>query len=500
MKVVIDGSEVDVQEGITIGNLIPKEMNEFIIAVKKAIDVESIVTNLYEVVTTKGRMVIKWECEKALKNWRRSYKNFEGCKVRWATNEAVAFGPSITDFKPLVKEVELEKNEVTISLSGMSPEESHLIFSKKTHVGLYFPPNDGDVMGRVVYGKHVLDSLKVGDEIKKISPIVEKKGGFKLIRASLDYVPSDGDEIITKMEIVLDYEAPKNGEYLYNALANGFFVSRKTSKFIAHDKQAISLENEKIGMRERGVISVRNNGIKAGSIYIYIDKAPISMDHTIVGRVVRGLELADVALEGDRINLTIHPTRIELLGRTQREASLMLERLGIKHIRSGDDRDEAIIVDHSPPTTLEIFKKKEVICKGILKGKLIKVKLYRNLAPATINYFEKISNLNIKKIGSLKVFFVTKDVVLFKGATELGKTLMPENVPKDFVLPGTIGVTNSVKKHAGIIGIRLSKSDRFGPTAEGFEGSNIIGEVVEGLENLKNVKENDEVYIMEVNF
>lgn len=498
MKVIIDGNEVNAREGIAIRDLLPEKKNEFIIAVKKTISEKSIITNLYEVITTKGKMIIKWECERALDKWRQIYKNFERCKVRWATNEAIAFGPANTNFKPLIKEVELKKNEVTISLSGMSPEESHLIFSKKLHVGLYFPPNDGDIMGRVVYGRHLLDFLKVGDMIKKISPIIERRGGFQLIRANLDYMPNDGDEIITKMEIDLDFETPKNGEHLYNMLANGFFVSRKTSRFIAYDKQIISLENEKIGIRERGIVSIRNNGNRAGSIYIYINDAPISMDHTIVGRVVRGLELADVALEGDKIDLVINPVRIELLGKSQKEASLILEKLGIKHIRDGDEKDEAIIVNHLPSTTLEIFKKKEVICKGISKERILKIKLYRSLAPLTINYFERISNMNIRKIGSLKVFFATKDVILFKGSLELGKMLMPENTPKDFVLPGTIGVTNSVKKYAGIIGIRLSKSDRFGPTAEGFDGSNIIGEVIEGLENLKNVKENDEIYIMEV--
>ncbi|MEM1573465.1 MAG: methanogenesis marker 3 protein [Candidatus Methanomethylicaceae archaeon] len=498
MKIIIDGKEVNVQEGVTIRDFLPEKKNEFIIAVKKTIDVKSVITNLYEVITTKGKMIIKWECEKALDKWRQIYKNFEGCKVRWATNEAIAFGPTITNFKPSIKEVELKKNEVTISLSGMSSEESHLIFSKKLHTGLYFPPNDGDVMGRVVYGKHLLDFLKIGDMIKKISPIIEKRGGFQLIRANLDYIPNDGDEIITKMEINLDYESPKNGEHLYNMLENGFFVSRKTSRFIAYDKQVVSLESEKIGVRERGIVSIRNNGNKAGSIYIYINNAPISMNHTIVGKVVRGLEIADVALEGDKIDLVINPIRIELLGRTQKEASLILEKLGIKHIRDGDERDDAIIVDHSPSTTLEIFKKKEVICKGVPKERILKIKLYRNLAPSTIDYFEKVSNINIRKIGKLKVFFTTKDVVLFKGNLELGKILLPENIPKDFVSPGIIGVTNSVKKYSGIIGIRISKSDRFGPTAEGFEGSNIIGEVIEGLENLKNVKENDEVYIMEV--
>ncbi|MCX8169828.1 MAG: methanogenesis marker 3 protein, partial [Candidatus Methanomethyliaceae archaeon] len=428
---------------------------------------------------------------------RKVYKNFEGCKVRWATNEAIAFGPTISNFKPLIKEIELKQYEITISLSGMSLDESHLIFSKKTHVGLYFPPDDGDIMGKVVYGRHILELLKVGDYIEKISPIVKERGGIQLMRVNLDYVPNYGDEIITHMEISLDFESPKNGEYLYNALANGFLVSRKTSRFISHDKYVTSLEREKIGIRERGVISIRNGGIMTGSIYVYTDRAPISIDHTIVGKITKGLELADVALEGDRIKVIVNPAKIELLGKTQYEASIILKNLGIRCIREEDVSDDAIIVDHMPSTTLEIYKEGKVICKGISKNKILKIKLYRELAPVTVKYFERVTGMDLKKIGCLKVFFATKDVVLFKGNIE--KMLIPENTPKEGVNAGVIGVTNSVKKNVGIIGIRLSRSEKFGPTAEGFDGSNIIGEVIAGLENLKNIRENDEIYIMEAN-
>lgn len=497
MKIIVDGIEFEIQEGENLRKILPSLRDDFIIAVKKPINVETIITNLYEIITNRGKMIIKWECERALNNWRQIYKNFEGCKVRWATNEAVAFGPTTTNFKPLMKEIELRKYDVTISLSGMSVEETHLIFSKRPHAGLYFPPDDGDIMGRIIYGRHILELLKVGDYIKKISPIVKEGRSIQLMRVNLDYTPNDGDEIITYMEISLDSDSPKNGEHVYNALSNGFLISRKASKFIAHDKHIASLEREKVGIRERGTVSIRNGGIMIGSIYVYTDRAPISNDHTIVGKVTRGLELADVALEGDRINVVVNPTKIELLGKTQQEASIILKNLGIKHIREGNDDDYAIIVDHIPSTTLEIYKRGEVICKGISENKILKIRLFREFAPITVKYFEKVTGMDLRKIGRLKVFFVTKDVVLFKGSIE--KMLIPENTPKEAVNAGILGVTNSVKKNVGMIGIRLSRSESFGPTAEGFDGSNIIGEVVVGLENLRNIKENDEIYIMEVN-
>jgi putative methanogenesis marker protein 3 len=494
LRIKIDGNEVEIEKGLKLGDII--RSNEFISVVKRKIDFENIITNLYEIITNKGKMIIIWENNKTLDKWREVYKNFENCNIRWVSNDAIAFGPTYTNFKPVIKDVELKKYDVTISLSGMSNEQSHLIFSKRDHSGLYFPPNEGDIMGRVVYGRHLLDVLKIGDKIEKISPVIEKKikSGY-LVKADSNYELNEDDEILTKIEILLDNNSPISSEHIYNSLTNGFIVTRKTSKFIAYDKKLFDLKKEKIGIREKGTVSVRNVGDNTGAIYIYTQKAPISNEHNIVGRVLRGLEIAEVASEGDKIKISLKPERLDLLGKTQKEASMLLEKLNIKHIREGNKDDDSIIVECNPSTTIEIYQKGEVICKGLEKEKILKIRLYRDKAPNSIKYFEKTTGIELKKIGILKLFFKTKDVILFKGIEELGRSLLPENTPKDIVNPGTIGVTNSVKRFAGMIGIRLTKSDRFGPTAEDFNGTNIIGEVIEGLDVISELE--DKVYIME---
>jgi UPF0288 family protein (methanogenesis marker protein 3) len=48
-----------------------------------------------------------------------------------------------------------------------------------------------------------------------------------------------------------------------------------------------------------------------------------------------------------------------------------------------------------------------------------------------------------------------------------------------------------------VIGIRLKASDGFGPTGEAFEGTNLIGKVIQGLDLLKNRNVGDVVYLME---
>ena len=64
---------------------------------------------------------------------------------------------------------------------------------------------------------------------------------------------------------------------------------------------------------------------------------------------------------------------------------------------------------------------------------------------------------------------------------------MPPNLPEGKVAANIVGVTNAAKKFAGMVGVRFNESKDFGPTAEKFEGTNIIGEVINNLDALKGV-------------
>lgn len=503
MKVLVDGEEMEAHEGESLKEFLRRAgisvKEGYMIAVKRKVDVESIPTNLYEVLTTKGKMVLRWECNEEAERWKQAYRGFEGCGVRWSSLDAVVFGPTKTEFLPSKEEVELRRYEITVSLSGSSNESSHLVFSKRTHSALYFPPKGCRVMGRVVYGRHLLETLKVGDKIIKIAPVLERRFDPRLLaRAEMDYKLREGDSIFTKMEVVLDPQSPVCVEHVYNALSKGFFVTRRTSRFIASDKASlISIKSEGLGGRDRGVISVRNSGNYAGSIYLYLQKTAISKDHTIAGHVVKGIELADAAGEGDLIDVVLIPERLDLLGRSHGEVAKLLEKHGIKLIKEGYDGDDGIIVDHSPATTVEIYNQKEVRCKSLPRDEILRVQLDERSAPISVKYFRRVTGLDIRRVGRLDVFFSTKDVVLFKGDESLGRALLPENVPKGNVDPGTIGVTNSVKRFAGMVGIRLTESDKFGPTAESFDGTNIVGRVLENIGTFNRLKEGSRIYIME---
>jgi UPF0288 family protein (methanogenesis marker protein 3) len=52
-------------------------------------------------------------------------------------------------------------------------------------------------------------------------------------------------------------------------------------------------------------------------------------------------------------------------------------------------------------------------------------------------------------------------------------------------------------KHIGMIGVRSADNNKFGPTGEKFESTNIVGRVKD-INKLKDMKEKDMVYFIEV--
>src|SRR5512137_1414382 len=97
----------------------------------------------------------------------------------------------------------------------------------------------------------------------------------------------------------------------------------------------------------------------------------------------------------------------------------------------------------------------------------------------------------------LPVFMKFDDVILFRPTIPTGIRINPENSPVDEAPPAGLGITNDSRKNTGLVGVRLSANREFGPTSEPFEGTNMIGRVIDTAK-LKKVKERENVYIREV--
>jgi UPF0288 family protein (methanogenesis marker protein 3) len=55
-----------------------------------------------------------------------------------------------------------------------------------------------------------------------------------------------------------------------------------------------------------------------------------------------------------------------------------------------------------------------------------------------------------------------------------------------------------IKKNVGLVGVRFESNSDFGPTAEPFEATNIIGKVVTDLELIGELKEGEILYVREL--
>ncbi len=147
----------------------------------------------------------------------------------------------------------------------------------------------------------------------------------------------------------------------------------------------------------------------------------------------------------------------------------------------------------------KFIKEGMVTALGVKSDKIIDVRLYYGLAPKTLDFFTHSLRLKDRPLGPLPVFYTYENTFLFRSEKEAEayKEITPENVPKAKIKAGEIGVTNQAAKRYGMIGVKLTDDERYGPTGEKFECTNIIGTVIDP-QRLKGIKAGEIVYIREV--
>jgi putative methanogenesis marker protein 3 len=212
------------------------------------------------------------------------------------------------------------------------------------------------------------------------------------------------------------------------------------------------------------------------------------------------MEIIDIAKENDFITVKSEQKRLMLLNKTQAEATKILSEAGVEHMIDGLFDDDAIIVEQNPKHTIDILREGHVITKAINKEDLCSIKFVDN-APRSVRYFKLLSGLIENPVGKIKVHFSVPGmhIVIFEGDKKSAKGLVPENNPVDKVIRGQVGITNMASKSAGLIGIRFEDNVEFGPTAENFEATNIIGDITSDYEKLEELKEGVVVYVTESN-
>lgn len=511
MQVNINREIIDLPDGSTIRDAIeasgaPYLEGSVLGLIKGKEEVEQYV-NKYSLKTTKGSIIIELlpDAPEELKNtWKKRYSDFENLRIRWTTSNDVAIGPIKTDLKPTHEEHEYERWDVALSLSGFTADATHIILNKDKHQAIYGVPETEEksngVFAQIIGGKRTIMKLGDHDEIKKVKPVLERKSVVKSAAITdLDTEIFQGNEIFTYVKVNLSEKSPQSAEHFF-ALSEDdkMQIDYESDSFVGFYKlQGLESPSEYIGQRKRGTITLRNIGKGTGRVYIYREDRVSTPSHSVVGKVDTGIQLLDIAGEGDEITFKTTPERIMTLSLTQKEAQELLDKNGVKQVREGLTDDDAVVVIQEPRYTMDIIGQKQVKTFGIQEENLIYLDIYDKAAPRSSWYFKKITGLLDTPVGSLNIQFAfpgTK-IMMFKGSSRDSKGLIPENTPEGKVGTGEIALTNMSKRNVGILGVRFEDNTEFGPTGEPFKSTNIFGKVVKGLENLEKFKEGETVYV-----
>ncbi|MBQ3472707.1 MAG: methanogenesis marker 3 protein, partial [Methanobrevibacter sp.] len=341
------------------------------------------------------------------------------------------------------------------------------------------------------------------DRITGIEPIIERSTTTDSYSLSdLTTVLEEGNELYTHISFEIDEKSPVCVEHLFSIVKDGRIkVSYDSESFLGfYELEGLEKPKEDTTKRVRGTMTIRNTGKGVGKLFIYRENRVLTPNHTTVGHIVNGMEIIDIAKENEFITVKSEQQRLMLLNKTQAEATKMLAEAGVEHLIDGLIDDDAVIVEQNPLHTIDILKEGKVITKAVNNEDICKIKFVDN-APRSVRYFKLLSGLLENPVGQIKVHFSVPGmhIVIFEGDKKSAKGLIPENNPVDKVIRGQIGITNMSSKSTGLIGVRFEDNAEFGPTAETFGATNIIGDIVSDYDHLEKLKEGVVVYVTESN-
>lgn len=152
----------------------------------------------------------------------------------------------------------------------------------------------------------------------------------------------------------------------------------------------------------------------------------MSLSHNSAGQVTAGTNILAKIKENEKFTVITNPSRVLSIGMSQLDGYKFLCGLGIKQIRMGNYDDSAIIVEQKPEYTMIALSKKRVETYGVPKEKIYRIQLLDE-DPTSSQYFRKITGLDHKSIGTLKVQFTYEGLpmITFYGDEIRGKNLYP---------------------------------------------------------------------------
>lgn len=504
MLLRLNGREVDTGTKSRLSDVIKGEPYEpgALIAVTRSTSSIQKETSEFEVVTAKGSFVIRLNDSESAKAWRDLIPKMVSSGVRWKTTKVLAIGAFPSSVEVDRGHHAYRKYDCFFALGGYDSSTTYMMIARTDHVGAY-GVREGK-FGKATRGRYVLDLIPEGERITDIRPVVmelSEKDSFAT--SDLKLKPEDGMSVDTYVGVDLDRRSPVSSEQFLVIAGDGVLkITDRHPTYSANSSRTdVSLIKEHSEVREEGDVTVRHEGPGTGRLYFYRLRRQLSQAHNHVGTVTNGQELLRLAPEGSVVTLVSNPSRIMVIGMTQKEAQDFLEKRGVRQKRTGLQDDNARVVEQEPELTMEIREGSEVETLGVKAEKISILELDAASSPKTVRYFRKMTGLDHKPVGTMKVFFTFPDMpmITFEGNAKEAAVLLPEKHFDPESPRGQIAVTNMSRPNKGTIGIRLEGSPEFGPTGEERYGTNVVGSFVSDINLLMGgIKDGDIVYVREV--
>ncbi len=506
MRILVNGRSVEAPEGAAVGDVIAGEPYTpgTMVAVIRPMDKVRKETDEYKFTTTKGSFVLKLNSSDAANAWRAVYAQTVDKSVRWATSKVLAVGSFPTKLTAVMGKAKYSRYEAFLSLGGFDPNTTYIMLARSDHEGEYGLA--GGVIGHITKGRHVLSALKEADKVLEVSPIVlELSSKDAFATTDLGTKLEDGMSVESYVRVKLDKRSPVSCEHFLVSVRSGTLkLTERTASYTASSSSMdVSLIAEASDIRQPDMVTVRNSGSGTGRIYIYKLRRQINPSHSTVGMAVAGEQLIHLVPEHAEVTVVTDPERIMTIGLTQDQAMAFLESKGLMQKRTGDGAGDSMVVEQEPELTMDAAISPEVETFGVRPDQIRDVFLADDVAPTTAHYIRKMTGMDHKPIGTMKVHFTFEGMplVTFEGNASVASGLIPENtfIIEKGVARGEIGVTNMARPNRGLMGVRLEASNEFGPTGEEDHGTNMAGYVVSDLNAMMSgLKDGDIVYVREV--
>jgi putative methanogenesis marker protein 3 len=501
MRAVVNGKEKELPDGATLAQAIEGEpyVPGSSVALIRPMDAQRKLTNEYMVKTARGCFIIQLNGSKYAEGWKRLYHDVVGRNLRWQTSRLHAFGAFPTEFDKSRGTSHYKRYDCFFALGGYDVNTTYFMIARtdlSDDLGL-----QDAVFGRVTRGRHILDLRKEGDVIEHIEPVVLRMTSQDAFATSdLDQPMEEGMVIETFVGVKLDERSPLCCEHFLVVTGEGSLpIDEKCYSYSASEANMdTELGQEFSEVRHPDDVTVRHKGYQTGKIFFYNQVRQLNRSHNLVGKVTNGQNLVHLVPAKGRVLVRPDPVRIMTIGMTQAQAKEFLMGLGKEQKRRGDVSDEAIVVEQEPEMTIFAMKEKAVETMGVPKDKVFPLTMDPEASPWTVRYFRKVTGLDHKPVGTMKVHFTFEGMpmITFEGNPKLAADLYPEEQFKGRSVRGEVAITNMSRPQRGLIGIRLEESEEFGPTGEEPHGANMLGRFVGDLgAMMSGVEEGQIIYV-----